>query len=69
MNAYWELFPEEWDVCRELDMSIICADMYFVFSQENSPLTALDMVINKNNIHYEQNLTVLESIKNSFVDL
>lgn len=50
-------------------MSIICADMYFVFSQENFPLTALDMVINKNNIHYEQNLTVLESIKNSFVDL
>lgn len=69
INAYWELFPEEWEVCRELDMSAICADMYFIFSQENLPITALDMVINKNNIHYRKDLTVLESIKNSFVDL
>ncbi len=69
INAYWELFSEELDVCRELDMSAICADMYFIFSQENFPVTALDMVIDKNNIHYRKNLTALESIKNSFVDL
>lgn len=69
INAYWELFPEEWEVSRELDMTAICADMYFIFSQENLPVTALDMVINKNNIHYRKDLTVLESIKNSFVDL
>lgn len=50
-------------------MTAICADMYFIFSQENLPVTALDMVINKNNMHYRKDLTVLESIKNSFVDL
>jgi hypothetical protein len=69
IQAYWELFPEEIFLHEKLDMSTICADMYFIFSQENFPVTALDMVINKNNIQYMKDLTVLESIKNSFIDL
>lgn len=50
-------------------MSTICADMYFIFSKENFPLTALDMVIDGNDINYNYNLSALESIKNSFTDL
>lgn len=69
INAYCDLFPEESEISQGLDISTICADMYFIFSSQNLPMTALDMVINKNNIQYRQEQTVLESIKNSFADL